>query len=717
VAELIPWKWRPDLQARPHEGGGWIVNDPLNSEYTFLNDHEYFAAIRLDGCTTAADWCRQLQNQFPDFRITTQQLTSFLQRLIQQQLVLGTAWGASLPLLNRRIRLTSRSWLARLSGLFSIQIPLVDPTSFLNRIQPWTSLLFTRTVQGLLGVVWIVAAALLVVHFREFAQSMPNLSTFMTRYNLPVIIAVFCVVKGLHEFGHAVACHHFGARCRNCGVMFLIFTPVLFTDVSDSWSLPRRQRMCVTAAGIIVELTIAALCIVAWSMAADGFARTLLTSVILLCTVTTILFNANPLLRFDGYFLLADFVAIPNLYQQGSERIGQLTRRLLFGIQSNVADSFQKARVFVTVYGLAAACYRVFVALAIIKLVLTVATGLEQRSLGTVLAVFVFLTFLAMPMMAFLKNTWALSETTGGRVMTGLRMLLLGAAVMLILGFEWPYRITAPCIVVPDGEAVYVTEPGELSAAAEYGTVLQPSDFVARLSDVRTRVAVGRLQAELSQQSILLDEFRKLPASSTPRDIATAEEAVRSLEAQLQALQKKVSKLNVVSTNQGTLLPPPPIPSSATGAELATWSGLPLQAANHKAFMERGTLLGFVGRPDAVKILAFVDESEAAYVKRGVSADVFLPNGSIHSLQTTVVDMASIDEHQIPAQLISRGLLERNVANSAVFRSTMITDQVTSESSPPYYAVGMVRISGKSVSAGQRLAGYLRSNFPAFFGH
>ncbi|MEZ6131703.1 MAG: hypothetical protein R3C59_23845 [Planctomycetaceae bacterium] len=716
MSDVIPWKWRPDLQARPHEGGGWIVNDPLNSEYTFLNDHEYFAAIRLDGSTAATEWCHQLQLQFPDFRISTQQLTSFLQRLIQQQLVLGTTWGASQPVLQQRQRSQSRSWLSRLSGLFSIQIPLVDPTSFLTWIQPWTSLLFTRLFAAIVGLLWIVASGLMIVHFREFTQSLPDLSTLITRHSLPVVFLVFCVIKGLHEFGHAVACHHYSARCRSCGVMFLILTPVLFTDVSDSWSLPRRQRMSVTAAGIVVELTIAALCMLAWTVVADGFLKVLLTSTILLCTATTVLFNANPLLRFDGYFLLADFVAIPNLYQQASERTGQLARRILFGIRSQVADSFQKARLLITVYGLAAAVYRIFVAVAIVRLVLAVAADIEQQSLGSILAVLVFLSFLAIPFAMFLKNTWALSQNTGQRLLTGLRLVLLFAALMLVLRFEYPYRVTAPCVLVPDGEAVYVTEPGELRSAAAYGTLLQPTDKVAQLSDVNTQVAVRRLQAELSQQTILLDELRRMPADSAPRDLATAAEAVHALEAQLEALHGKVSKLDVVTTVAGTLLPPPPVPPSATGAELATWSGLPLDPDNRNALLERGTLLGFVGRPLTVKVLAFVDESEAAYVKRGVSADVFLSNGSRQQLRTTVVDMAAIDDHQIPPQLVSRGLLERQSSHSAMFRSTLIADDSAVEFRPSYYAVGMVRISGRNVSVGQRLTGALRRNFPAFFG-
>lgn len=717
MSDVIPWKWRPDLQARPHEGGGWVVNDPLNAEYTFLNDHEYFAAVRLTGGVTGAAWQATLQQQFPEFSVTAEQLKLFLQRLIQQQLVLGTSFGSSAPVLQRRSRVGRRSWISRLSSLFSLQIPLVDPTPFLNRIQPWTSLLFTRTAFLLISLLLILAAGLTVLHFEDFRRSLPDLASLVTRDHLPVFVIIFCIVKALHELGHAVVCHHCGARCRSCGIMFLIFTPVLFTDVSDSWTLSRRQRMAVTAAGIVVELSIAALCMIAWCGAAEGAVRNALTSTILLCTVTTVLFNANPLLRFDGYFLLADFVAIPNLYQRGSERAGQFVRRLMFGLSTRSTDTFLKARSLVTLYGLAALGYRVFVSLAIIKLVLTVAHSQQQQALGMALSAFVFLSFLALPLMTFLKTTWSLSEAAGRRSSTALRLVVIAAVLLLLLKFEYPRQVNAVCVVVPDGEAVYVTEPGELDSFANYGTELKANQPLATLTDMSTQIAVVRLQSELSQQQILLEELKRLPATAAPRDLATAQEAVAALQEQLKAVQRKASKLQITTPVSGILLPPAPVPDATSTAELQGWHGLPLQLENQHAFLERGTMLGYVGRPDVVKVLAFIPEEEAAYVLRGASAEMFPGNGQISLVHTTVTDMGAVDSQQVPAQLMQRGLLPAPNQRDAVFRATLLSEEQTNNIQPPYYTVGRVKISGRPVSVGQRLAALLRRHFPAFFGH
>ena len=145
------------------------------------------------------------------------------------------------------------------------------------------------------------------------------------------MLIVFVSVKAAHEAGHALTARYFNAECSECGVMLLMFTPVLYTNVSDSWTLPRRQRMCVTAAGIAVEIVIAAVCTIAWWFALPGTIKAILLNTMVICSVNTLLFNGNPLLRFDGYFLLSDYVRIPNLAQQSSAVVKSIFRRYVAG--------------------------------------------------------------------------------------------------------------------------------------------------------------------------------------------------------------------------------------------------------------------------------------------------------------------------------------------------------------------------------------------------
>ena len=265
----------------PHEAGGWIVRDPLSTEHTLLQNHELIAARTLDGHIGMTQWHEDLQQRFPDREVELFELQAFLHRLVARNLVHSTSIAP---------RTTSKSVASRLnplralSSLFRIRIPLTDPTPLLKRIHPvfkWCYTVPAMYVSGLLLLAGLIAFALNV---REFALKIPTLSQYLTQANIVAVLVCFVAVKCLHEFAHAMTCFHFGAECRRCGVMFLVFTPVLYTDVSDSWSLPRRQRIAVTAAGIFIELLIAAACMLLWCWTADGFVRTMLCNTCLLYT-------------------------------------------------------------------------------------------------------------------------------------------------------------------------------------------------------------------------------------------------------------------------------------------------------------------------------------------------------------------------------------------------------------------------------------------------
>ncbi|MCA9050323.1 MAG: hypothetical protein KDA89_16420, partial [Planctomycetaceae bacterium] len=541
---LIPWKWREDLVARLHEGGGWIIRDPISADFTFLDDHEYFAARMLTGRLPMGDWMRRLSNQFPDFVVSSGVLHHFLKRLIDRNLVVCLDARTALPPRPEPVP-SLISAVSRASGIFSFQIPVFEPTRLLNRLQPVTQFFFTRTSARLLVLLYVTALVVMVTRFGDFRRSIPSPETLFSRSGVVALAVTFCVVKCLHEFGHAVACHHFGARCRSLGIMFLILTPVLYTDVSEAWSLPRRQRLIVTAAGILTELAIAALCLLAWSVAADGFLRGLLTNVVLLCTVTTVLFNANPLLRFDGYFLLSDFASVPNLYQRAAEATGALFRRLIFGLPTVGEGGPGQKSQFIRIYGIAAFVYRILVAVAIARLLVGVAERFDQQNLGIALAALILISFLVNPLSVFLKHSAAAARGLQSGSRSFIRGVVFLCLFALVLNFPLSDTIVAPCIVIPGGEAVYVSEPGQLKEAAAYDDSLPAGSVVARLENPMEELRLQRLESELAYHSILTEDLKRLPGNQTPGDIATATEMVHALQTQVDAMRRKLSQLEI----------------------------------------------------------------------------------------------------------------------------------------------------------------------------
>ena len=167
----------------------------------------------------------------------------------------------------------------------------------------------------------VVAIAMVFLRFDQLAHNLPGPWDFFGPDNLLLLLATFVVVKTLHEMGHAFAARRFGAECHEAGVMLMMFTPLLYTNVTDAWILDRRSRLMITAAGMLVELALASVATILWFAAAPGILKAMLANVMVLCTIGTIVFNGNPLLRFDGYFLLTDLAGLPNLSQRASHRL------------------------------------------------------------------------------------------------------------------------------------------------------------------------------------------------------------------------------------------------------------------------------------------------------------------------------------------------------------------------------------------------------------
>ena len=127
------------------------------------------------------------------------------------------------------------------------------------------------------------------------------------------------VIKTVHEFGHSFACRRFGGEVHTMGIMFLLFTPIPYMDATASWSFRSRwQRALVGAAGMIVEVFVASLATFVWASTAPGTIHSLAYNMMFVASVSTVLFNANPLLRFDGYYILSDLLDIPNLHQRST---------------------------------------------------------------------------------------------------------------------------------------------------------------------------------------------------------------------------------------------------------------------------------------------------------------------------------------------------------------------------------------------------------------
>lgn len=331
-----------------------------------------------------------------------------------------------------------------LENYLFFRIPLIHPDRLLTHLLPWLRWVFS---QGFLAVVLISALAGLLFIFRQWDYFTTTLvHSLATGDILPYGIALV-LSKSLHELGHALTAKHFGCRVPVMGVAILVLWPVLYTEASDVWKLPsRRQRLAVGAAGVLAELALAAIATLAWSFLDDGPIR---NAAFFLATVTwilTLIINLNPLMRFDGYYLLSDFLETVNL-QARSFALGRWSlRETLFALQEPPPEQLptQQQR-FLILFALTTWIYRFFLFLSIALLV--------YQFFFKILGLFLFIVevywFLVRPIFTeisfwirrLLKPSAQQGMPVNGHILvTGMVLLTLLTALFL----PWLHSIEAP---------------------------------------------------------------------------------------------------------------------------------------------------------------------------------------------------------------------------------------------------------------------------------
>ena len=312
----------------------WVVKDPIALHYFRFRPEEYALLEMLDGRTSLDELKERFEARFPPRRITVDELSRFIATLHRSGLVIGDWPGQGPQLFERRRQRLWKELTAKLSNFLMLRFRGIDPDWILERLDPWVGWIFEPPVI-VAGLSFAASALVLVlVNFDVFRAKLPEFHQFFAAGNWFYLGAALAVTKILHEFGHGLSCKHYGGECHEMGMMLLVFTPCLYCDVSDSWMLPSKwKRAAIGAAGIYVELIIAAIATYCWWNSHPGVFNQLCLDVMFVSSVSTLLFNANPLMRFDGYYILSDLIEIPNLRQKATTILGRLASRWCLGIK------------------------------------------------------------------------------------------------------------------------------------------------------------------------------------------------------------------------------------------------------------------------------------------------------------------------------------------------------------------------------------------------
>ncbi|KPK86127.1 MAG: hypothetical protein AMJ81_01990 [Phycisphaerae bacterium SM23_33] len=377
VAELHP-RLRSTVQVyRQHfRGQMWhVLQDPSNNQFSRLNEPAYGFVGMLDGRRTVGEVWRICNETLGDAAPTQGEAIQLLGQLYASNLLHAELPPDTESLFKRYQRRVQREVKSYLMNFLFIRIPLIDPDAFLNALLPAVRWIFTWVGFVLWAGLLVVGGYFAVTHFDALlSRGQDVFARANLMKNLPLMYLSIIVVKILHEFGHAFACKKFGQQAGSggevhvMGVMFLVFMPLPYVDASSAWAFRSKwHRVLVGTMGMMVELGIASVAAAVWALTGPGPVNAVAYNVIFIASVSTLLFNGNPLLRYDAYYILSDLLEIPNLAPRSRQYLSYLVRRHAWGVRrpQNPAHTTGE-KGWMVFYGIASTLYRVFILTVII---------------------------------------------------------------------------------------------------------------------------------------------------------------------------------------------------------------------------------------------------------------------------------------------------------------------------------------------------------------
>jgi len=625
---------RRDLIVRRQRWQGreyWAIKDPLTLKYYRFEEEEFTILSLLDGRASSEQIQGEFERRFPPQRLSAAQLQHLLTQLHRSNLLVADAAGQGEQLLSRDRTKQRRQRLGALANFLAIRLRGFDPDRLLTALDRRLGWIFSAPAAFAAGALMLAALLLITAEFETFRSRLPTLDTFFATHNWLWLAMTLSLTKVLHEFGHGLACKRFGGECHEMGVMLLVGTPCLYCNVSDAWIIPSKwRRAAIGAAGMYVELILASLCTFLWWLSEPGLFNHLCLNVMFVSSVSTLLFNANPLMRFDGYYILADLIEIPNLRQKSAAVIQRTLGAWLLGLRQR-PDPFlpTRGRWLFAAYSIASAAYGWLVSLSIFWFIYQVLEPYGLKILGQLLAVAMVASLIVMPLVRlanFLLEPARSQTVNKMRAMVSLGGIAAGIAALLCVPL--PYYVAATFEVQPRGAArVYVDVPGELqSVEAASGTVAagQP---IAVLDAAEIRLAAERLQAQRADLLVRIEGIRQRAHTDDAAllELAQTEEALAALDQQIARLQQDVAKLTIRAPLAGVIVPPPTrISEKGDRTRLVSWSGRPLEARNVGAYLEASTFICQIVQPGKLEAILAIDQNELDFVRAGQSVDLLL---------------------------------------------------------------------------------------------
>lgn len=571
-------RFRPDLRVERQSLDGkaaYFVKDPIGLHYHCFHEREYFLIRNLDGEQTLTQIREKFEATFPPERLQEVDLEGFAQHLVKLGLAFPDNPGQGTRIYERRQKREWKEWFGRVSNILFIKLPVFDPDRLLGHMMPYTRWAFTGWFLAFGGVAMLAALLFVGMHWTAFRARLPDAQGFFSFDMAVALWVAIGLLKILHEFGHGLACKSQGGEVHAMGVLLLCFSPSLYCDVSDAWALAgKRKRMLVIFAGIYVELIVAVLATLFWWNAPGAtFLNRLCLALMLVASVSTVMFNANPLLRFDGYYFVAAWLEIPDLRERANLYLKRLALEWCLGIEPSPEPmpSLRRRLTFAT-YAIVSFVYGWVVTFGILWFLYRFLKPYKLGTVGALIAFAAACLMIGRPLYGlgrFLhKRFWTLPEMKPKRV-----KITVSVAVVLLLAFFFlplpvgRVRETALIQVRPEAiQKVFVILPGTLlklhvcdGQPVKSGDPLaefESPELERQLEDARSEHDIRMVHTRVLKEQVgtEADSARK---ARLRVEVAAAEGERKGFTGQVKVLESQKRRLVLRAPCAGIVMSPP----------------------------------------------------------------------------------------------------------------------------------------------------------------
>ena len=626
IANLIP-KIRAHVSfvRQEYRGEIWyIYQDHSTNRFHRLDYYAHQFLGLMNGDRSVQDIVKILKSKHNSPPYTQEEIFQLLGQLHRIDLLQTNANPDSLELYNRAQQQQTKRWKMFLRNPISFRVALFDPEKLLTKALPAVSPLFTKLGFSLFLFILIVAALFASSYWGALSSN--SIEQAFLPKNILLLIIIYPFVKLLHALGHAFAVKYWGGEVHEIGVIFVLLLPIPYVDASAASAFPhKRQRITVGAAGIMVELFLACIALFVWLAVEQGMVQTIAFNVMLIAGISTLLFNGNPLLRYDGYFVFSDAIEIPNIASRSNRYIGYLIQRYIFRVDGASSPAHDVGeRFWFFCYSPAAFIYRMIILTIVVMLVAD-----REFIIGALLGGWILYNQLLLPIIKHAKFIFVGPKLSQHR----LRAIFSSSAIVFFIGgilFALPFplvTITQGIIWPSDNSRIHVASPGFVTELLiESGSFISKGDTLIVLDDPLLSSRIKILEAQLQE----LESQYNLAWSTKRVQREIIKEKMSSLQATLNQSYTQREALHIQSPFDGKIIIP-------------GFHNLDGQ------YLEQGNFIAYIVAPSKITARAVFRQDDMGLLSKVDAVDIAYSGDMSRSIPATIKQIIPEISHQLPS--------------------------------------------------------------------